>query len=106
MSTYDFCNNCGKTGHLYHQCKKPITSTGIILFRKNKDNKDNNNNEYLMICRKDTLGYVDFLRGKYPIYNRIFIKNLINEMTDSEKQKIETVSFKELWKKLWGDLLG
>ncbi len=99
MSTYDFCNNCGKTGHLYHQCKKPITSTGIILFRKNKDN----NNEYLMICRKDTLGYVDFLRGKYPIYNRIFIKNLINEMTDSEKQKIETVSFKELWKKLWGD---
>ena len=98
MSTYDFCNNCGKTGHVYHQCKKPITSTGIILFRKN-----NKTYEYLMICRKDTLGYVDFLRGKYPIYNKFFIKNLINEMTEEEKEKIMNTPFKELWKKLWGD---
>ena len=51
-----FCTNCGKNGHLYHSCKKPITSSGIICFRKNKDNKF----EYLMICRKDSLGYVDF----------------------------------------------
>ena len=28
------CNNCGKQGHLFHQCKLPITSYGIILFRK------------------------------------------------------------------------
>ena len=28
-----FCNNCGKQGHMYHQCKIPITSYGIILFR-------------------------------------------------------------------------
>jgi len=100
MSTYDFCNNCGKTGHLYHQCKKPITSTGIILFRKNKTNDVY---EYLMICRKDTLGYVDFLRGKYPIYNKLFIKNLVNEMTLTEKNKVINQPFKELWKKLWGD---
>jgi len=100
MSTYDFCNNCGKTGHLYHQCKKPITSTGIVLFRKNKTK---NCFEYLMICRKDTLGYVDFLRGKYPIYNKIFIKNLINEMTINEKEKISNTPFNILWKELWGE---
>ena len=29
-----FCNNCGKQGHLYHRCKKPISSLGIIAFRK------------------------------------------------------------------------
>ena len=29
-----FCNNCGKIGHLFHQCKIPITSIGIIAFRK------------------------------------------------------------------------
>ena len=69
MSSYDFCNNCGKSGHLYHQCKKPITSNGIILFRKT-----NGKFQYLMICRKDTLGYVDFLRGKYAIYNYNFIR--------------------------------
>ena len=99
MSTYDFCNNCGKTGHLYHQCKKPITNTGIILFRKNKTNDVY---EYLMICRKDTLGYVDFLRGKYPIYNKLFIKNLVNEMTLTEKNKVINQPFKELWKKIMG----
>ena len=28
-----FCNNCGKIGHLFHQCKIPITSIGVITFR-------------------------------------------------------------------------
>ncbi len=27
------CNNCGKQGHSFHQCKLPITSYGIIAFR-------------------------------------------------------------------------
>ena len=26
-----FCNNCGNNGHLFYQCKKPITSIGILL---------------------------------------------------------------------------
>ena len=25
-----------------------------------------------MICRKDSLGYVDFMRGKYPLHNKEF----------------------------------
>ena len=25
MKSYNFCNNCGKNGHLFHQCKNPIT---------------------------------------------------------------------------------
>ena len=32
-NNYTFCNNCGKNGHLYHQCKLPITSVGVIAFR-------------------------------------------------------------------------
>ena len=35
-TTYQFCNNCGKQGHLYNQCKKPIISSGIIAFRNNE----------------------------------------------------------------------
>ena len=30
-----------------------------------------------MICRKDSLGYVDFMRGKYPIFNKSYITNII-----------------------------
>ena len=33
---YKFCNNCGKQGHIFNQCKRPITSSGIIAFRKRK----------------------------------------------------------------------
>ena len=101
MRTNYFCNNCGKTGHMYSQCSKPITSTGIIVFHK-----FNNIKKYLLICRKDSLGYVEFLRGKYPLYNKDYIQNIINEMTVSEKEKILEYDFSKLWKDLWGDFYG
>ena len=37
MKEYNFCNNCGKHGHLFHQCKNPITSIGIIVFNNDCD---------------------------------------------------------------------
>ena len=54
------CNNCGKQGHQFHQCKLPITSYGIILFRSST-----NGIEFLMLRRKNSFGYIDFIRGKY-----------------------------------------
>lgn len=96
-----FCNNCGKNGHSYNQCSKPITSLGVISF-----NKINNTLKYLLICRKDSLGYVEFLRGKYPLYNIDYIQNIINEMTVIEKSKLMIKEFDELWKELWGDFFG
>lgn len=99
-----FCNNCGKQGHLYAQCKKPITSSGVIAFRKSK--KIDGKYQYLIICRKDSLGFIDFLRGKYPLYDKDYILNLINEMTITEKQQLLTLEFKILWKHLWGDMVG
>ena len=80
--TDNYCNNCGKQGHLYHQCKMPITSIGIIVFRYNDANI-----EYLMIRRKDTLGYLDFMRGKYSVYNKEYIMNMIKQMTTEEKER-------------------
>tara|TARA_B100000900_G_scaffold397004_1_gene396878 strand:+ start:73 stop:876 length:804 start_codon:yes stop_codon:yes gene_type:complete len=99
-SNYQFCNNCGKLGHVFHNCKKPITSSGIICVKK-----DNNQLKYLTICRKDTLGYVDFIRGKYPLYNKDYIRNIIDEMTDNEKHKLLTMNFQELWVDLWGSFI-
>ena len=99
-----FCNNCGKQGHLFHRCKKPISSIGIITFRKSK--RYENKFEYLMICRKDSLGYVDFMRGKYPLYNQFYIQNIINEMTNDEKKNLLNNDFKTLWNNLWGNFVG
>lgn len=92
-----YCNNCGKAGHLYHQCKMPIMSIGIIAFRF-VDGQP----QYLMICRKDTLGHIDFMRGKYSIYNRHYILNMLNQMTVAEKERLATGDFDILWRAIWG----
>ena len=102
MKETTFCNNCGKLGHLFHQCKNPITSIGIIIY----NNDDITNIKYLMIRRKDSLGYVDFMRGKYPLLNKRYLLNIINEMTNEEKYKLKTYDFNYLWNQLWGDYIG
>lgn len=92
------CNNCGKQGHLFHQCKLPITSYGIILFRTSESGL-----QYLMIRRKDSFGYIDFIRGKYSPYNLNQIQNIVSEMSINEKKKILSEPFDSLWKEMWGD---
>jgi 8-oxo-dGTP pyrophosphatase MutT (NUDIX family) len=93
------CNNCGKMGHLYYQCKVPITSVGIIAVRMNVATGAH---EYLMIRRKDTLGYIDFMRGKYSIYNRPYIINMLKQMTLQEKEQMRSGDFGLLWQSVWG----
>ena len=95
-----FCNNCGKPGHAFHHCKLPITSLGIIVFRVCPT--DANRREYLMICRKDSLGYIDFMRGKYTLQNKEAILNMMKQMTVSEKEKLREKTFPALWKDVWG----
>lgn len=92
-----YCRNCGKYGHLYNQCYNPIMSYGIILF--------NDNNEIIMIERKDTLSYIEFLRGRYYNLNNIsYIKLLIDRFSVEEKERILKYTFDELWSKLWINL--
>jgi 8-oxo-dGTP pyrophosphatase MutT (NUDIX family) len=94
-----FCNNCGIKGHCFNNCRYPITSIGIILYRYNQ----NNDIEYLMIRRRNSLGFMDFIRGKYNIYNKQYLMNIINEMTINEKQLLLEHDFDYLWKYLWNN---
>jgi ADP-ribose pyrophosphatase YjhB (NUDIX family) len=93
-----FCNNCGKQGHSFHQCKIPITSIGVVIYRI-----INNKIEYLIIRRKDTLGYVDFMRGKYSVHNKYYIMNMLKQMTIDEKENLRKGDFNELWENIWGE---
>ena len=92
-----FCNNCGKIGHLFHQCKIPITSIGIIAFRKAIDDY-----EVLLIKRKDSLAFVDFMRGKYNLEDKKYILNTFEKMTIGERNKLLNSDFQSLWNYLWG----
>jgi 8-oxo-dGTP pyrophosphatase MutT (NUDIX family) len=87
------CNNCGNLHHSYRYCKIPITSNGII--HVTSDHK------FLMIRRRNTLGFVDFIRGRYSLGNEAHIQNLIDEMTLDEKSMLLTKTFPELCTILW-----
>lgn len=99
-SSNNYCNNCGKQGHHFYHCKLPIISIGIIAVRWNPSN---NQYDYLMIRRKDTLGFLDFMRGKYNVSNRYYIQNMIDQMTIEEKQRLLSQPFEQLWRGVWGN---
>jgi hypothetical protein len=136
-----FCNNCGKKNHEYKECKDPITSIGVILFKINNNinykdvisyfdelnyddimnylysnnygiNANSENNieifgniknmiEFLMIKRKYTLGYIEFIRGRYQIDNIDGLVFLFQQMTKEEINNIGELSFDELWNNFW-----
>ena len=91
-----YCGNCGESGHSYRRCLAPIISLGVILFKI-----ENNIIKYLLIQRKDTLGFVEFMRGKYNLENLDYIKELLKIMTIHERIKIINNEFDYLWNELW-----
>ena len=87
-----YCKNCGQIGHIYRKCNLPVTSYGCILKKKN---------EILMINRKDSLCYIDILRGKYSFDNLTNIRLLLSRITRDEYHQLKNSEFDELWRKLW-----
>jgi ADP-ribose pyrophosphatase YjhB (NUDIX family) len=51
-----------------------------------------------MIQRKDSICYIEIIRGKYTLKT---LNILINRISNQELNDIKTKSFDELWKKLW-----
>lgn len=130
-----YCGNCGKKGHIYKNCYKPIISLGImcikydgidlaeiidenkkkgkifnrykisnILNDKKTDSIIKEKLKFLMVCRKHTLGYIEFIRGNYNIDNIndiIYIKNIFKLMTFREINNINQKNFDLLWNDLW-----
>jgi len=93
-----YCNNCGNYGHVYKSCRHPILSYGILLYYYDKDKIPRT----IMVERKDSLSYIEFLRGKYKsAYNYDYIKLLLGRMTVQERECLKTKEFDELWKNLW-----
>lgn len=117
MKKNTFCVNCGKYGHITKECFEPITSYGIILFHRNNDKneiinksfniKTNTNKnqkiKYLLIRRKDSHNYVEFLIGKYDINNISFLNTMFTEMTIQERNNILNLDFETMWNNLWGE---
>jgi ADP-ribose pyrophosphatase YjhB (NUDIX family) len=98
----NYCNNCCKRGHSFYKCTVPITSLGVVVFREHPELGI----QYLMIRRKDTLGFIDFMRGHYSVRDRKYVLNMIRQMTDSEKMMLRECDFDKLWARVWGEYTG
>ena len=113
------CTNCGEYGHTFRQCLSPVTSYGMILFRVRGDwnqaqallqssvninglDAIQGNIEYLLIRRRDSLGFVELMRGKYRLQEVDYIRRQILGTTRQEREKLLTIPFEELWSGLWG----
>ncbi|AYV79540.1 MAG: NUDIX hydrolase [Faunusvirus sp.] len=57
--------------------------------------------KFLMIRRKNTLGYMEFIRGRWDLDDANGIKNLFEQMIKDEIKLIATTEFKQLWDDLW-----
>lgn len=92
------CINCNKSGHAFRDCKEPVMSYGIIAI-KYVDSVP----YYLLIRRRDSLSYVEFMRGKYELTNPAYIQLLINGMTRDEQSRLVSQTFDSLWSALWNN---
>jgi len=97
------CANCGGLGHIYKTCNHPTISYGFICFRIAEDEETHERYPtYLMVQRKDSLSYVEFMRGKYDLENRTYVMRLFSNMTKEERDKIHhNADFDCLWKDMW-----
>jgi len=110
------CTNCGISGHIFRTCLSPVTSYGIIAVKYVDDaytsslfsntttiNNSNSGIQFLLIKRKDSIAYVELLRGKYHPCDEPYICVLLRNMTQVEHERLLTKTFDELWHTLWGE---
>jgi 8-oxo-dGTP pyrophosphatase MutT (NUDIX family) len=98
-----YCNNCGEKGHLFRTCRDPVLSCGILLIDSATLPADPATVKVLMIRRKDSMSFAEFMRGKYDVNNEEYVSTLIKNMTLKEQAGIACETFETLWKQLWGD---
>lgn len=98
-----YCNNCGGKGHLFRLCKDPVLSCGILLIDKPSLPVDADDTQILMIRRKDSMSFAEFMRGKYDPEDIPYVSTLIKNMTLKEQAYMASDPFESLWRQMWGD---
>ncbi len=132
----NYCTNCGKSGHTTKNCTEPIISCGIICFNiknvpiqkienilynkfvdiedfnyknlkfLNKLYKYKDDIKFLLIQRKHSLSYIEFIRGRYNEKDNNKIKYLFSLMSKKEVSDIKNKDFQTLWDDLWKKTAG
>ena len=79
-----------------HGAKVQKISFGIACCRIN-----GNTPEILLICKRWTYAYIDFIHGKYNSLDNFQLIELFNKMTFGEKLDILSLNFAQMWYRIW-----
>lgn len=131
MSKNSYCSNCGKYGHINKICSEPIISVGILcvmlddsiknILKSNITDYDDNITNYnykrlsniskleyykdkikfLLIERKHSLNYIEFIRGLYDVNDNNKLIKMFSLMSIEEHNMIKNNNFTQLWNNLW-----
>lgn len=88
---------------MFRTCRDPVLSCGILLIDSPTLPVNTENINVLMIRRKDSMSFAEFMRGKYEPTNLDYVSVLVKNMTLKEQAGIASESFESLWRQLWGD---
>jgi 8-oxo-dGTP pyrophosphatase MutT (NUDIX family) len=64
---------------------------------------DINDVEVLMVRRKDSMSFTEFVRGKYDPADQAYVLKLIGNMTKAEIVRLLNEPFDQIWSKMWTD---
>lgn len=92
------CSNCGRSGHFFRECTEPITSLGIVAFRRLPQE---GGVQWLLIRRRVSIGFIEIMRGKYTVGDVSGLQVLVDQATIEERKQLLTRPFADLWRDLW-----
>jgi 8-oxo-dGTP pyrophosphatase MutT (NUDIX family) len=107
------CSNCGKPGHFFRECREPITSLGILAFRRvpilpppglappSTGPAVTSRIEWLLVRRRVSIGFIEIMRGKYELRDTEGLQALIDQATVEERRQLQEMAFTDLWRDLW-----
>ena len=58
--------------------------------------------EFLLIQRRDSLGFIELMRGRYKVTDIDYIRLHMGGITEEERTKYSTGPFEKLWAGMWG----
>lgn len=96
-----FTNKYNKNTNSPQYNKNPNNHFWLETDIKIKPNQINESIQFLMVQRKNSLGYLEFMRGRYGIENLSTLTHLLEQMTPDELNDINTKDFDFLWNNLW-----
>jgi hypothetical protein len=87
----------------FEECEKKNSFSFLKddLSNINEINDINDNIQFLMVQRKHSLGYLEFMRGRYTLENIDNLIYLIEQMAPNEINDIANIDFDLLWNSLW-----